>query len=468
VHCTKEEDLRKIPLGRMPFGTNGVDERGKKVENIRQRVMDFLKRNDMDYERIDIRKECELFLDDMQKGLEGEPGYLDMLPTYIPMNDDIPSNENVIVMDAGGTNFRVALVYFDDNKKPVISDFANYSMPKGEVSRNEFLQAVVDYLRPVVNKSNKIGFCFSYPIEIQPDGDGIPLRFSKEIDINGLVGEPVGAWILRTLRDAGYTEEKKIVLLNDTVSTLLGGKAAYGDRHYDSFIGFILGTGTNTCYIEKGSNITKLAESGKQYESMLINMESGAYRRSPSGKLDEEFNLSTSNPDDSLFEKKISGAYLGGLAGVVLKYAVEEEGLFSQAFREEFLKVNELTTIDFNYFLRWPFGDNLLAQICSRTGQQDRITLYHLFDCLVERAARLVAVNLISVVVKTGKGKDPSRPVCITADGSSFYKLKNFKRKLEYYLEEYLIKDLGLHYEFVEVENANLTGSAIAALAKLS
>jgi hexokinase len=115
-----------------------------------------------------------------------------------------------------------------------------------------FLQSVVRYLEPIIHRSNKIGFCFSYAIEMLPSGDGILTRFSKEIKIQGMKGRQVGAEILQALKKAGYTEEKKIVLLNDTVSTLLGGKAAYADRQYDSFIGFILGTGTNTCYIEKG------------------------------------------------------------------------------------------------------------------------------------------------------------------------------------------------------------------------
>ncbi|MDD4679280.1 MAG: hexokinase [Clostridia bacterium] len=440
----------------------------KELKEIREKVKDFLKKNEMDYERFDIKKETDIFLEDMQKGLEGEPGYLDMLPTYIPMNDGISSNEPVIVMDAGGTNFRVATVYFDDKMNPVINDFAKYSMPgiKEETTREEFLKMVVGYLTPIIDKSNKIGFCFSYPIEIQPNGDGIPLRFTKEIKLDCLIGEPLGALILEALKAAGHTD-KKIVLLNDTVSTLLGGKAAYAHRNFDSYIGFILGTGTNTSYIEEVSNIEKIRNIGVEYDSMLINIESGAYRRSPSGKMDREFDQLTKNPGVALFEKKFSGAYLGGLSKVVLKHAVEEEDLFSESFRELFLQAGEITTIDVNYFLRWPFGDNLFADLCDKTGQLDRITLYHLFDCLVERAAKLTAINLIAVIRKTGKGHDPSRPVCITADGSTFYLLKNFKRKLEYYMEDYLIKDLNLYYEFVEAENVNLTGAAIAALAKL-
>ena len=436
---------------------------------IKQKVKDFLVKNRMDYERIDIKKEYQAFLEEMQNGLDGRPSSLEMLPTYIPMNEDIPTNEPVIVMDAGGTNFRVAVAYFDDNKNPVISDFAKYPMPgvKEEVTREEFLQSVVEYLRPVIRKSNKLGFCFSYPIKILPNGDGVLLRFSKEIKISGMNGKQVGAEILQALKQAGYIEEKKIVLLNDTVSTLLGGKATYAGRNYDSFIGFILGTGTNTCYIEKGENIGKLHEHGKQYENMLINTESGAYKHSPQGEIDKIFDEQTVNPGEYLFEKKVSGAYLGGLAGVVLKHAVED-GVFSEAFKKLYMEVEELTTIDLNYFLHNPFGDNLLAEMCNKASQEDRAALYYLFDCLVERAAKLAASKLIAVVLKTGKGKDPTRPVCITADGSTFYKVKNLKQKLEYYLKIHLIDDLNLHYEFVEADNANLTGSAIAALAKLS
>ena len=64
----------------------------------------------------------------------------------------------------------------------------------------------------------------------------------------------------------------------------------------------------------------------------------------------------------------------------------------------------------------------------------------------------MVAINLIAVILKTGKGKDVTRPVCITADGSTFYMLKNFKQKLEHYLKVYLIDDLNMYYDFVEAE----------------
>lgn len=441
------------------------------MTEIREKVKQFMKQNQMDHESIDFKKECQVFIEDMEKGLAGGDDCMDMLPTFIPMKDDINSNERVIVMDAGGTNFRVAVVYFDDEKKPVIEDFANYSMPgaKGEVSKDEFFKIVVEYLKPVIDKSDKIGFCFSYPTDMLSNGDGKVIRFSKEIQVKDMIGQPVGAGIIEELRRQGYTDPKRIVLLNDTVSTLLGGKAAHTDMPYDSFIGYIMGTGTNTCYIEKGSNISKLKEEGKNYDTMLINMESGGYGKFPTGLIDRKFDQTTINPGEANYEKKVSGGYLGGLAYVLLREAAEA-GLLSETFKNNIQKMNTLSTIDADKFLYLPYGDNLLSNSCSQDaeeGQKDRTTIYYLLDSLVERAAKLAAINLAAVVIKTGKGQDPCRPVCITADGSNFYKLKNFRTKLECYLKKYLNDDLNLYYEFVKVDNANLTGSAIAALAKL-
>ncbi|NLC69378.1 MAG: hexokinase [Clostridiaceae bacterium] len=438
------------------------------MKYIKKTVLDFLANIGMDFYRIDIKKEYKAFLEDMHNGLAGKKSSLYMLPTFLQMKDDIPSDDPVIVMDAGGTNFRTAVVYFDENKKPIISDFSKYPMPgvEKELNRKQFLQTIVEYLKPVLNKSNRIGFCFSYPVDMLPSGDGILIRFNKEVKVEGMNGRLIGAEILKAIKEAGYAEEKSIVLLNDTAAALLGGKAAYGYRNFDSFVGFILGTGINTCYVEKGNNLVKLKEHRKHYENMLINLESGAYNRFPSGKSDIEYDLKTDLPGEFLFEKKVAGAYLGGLARVTTIHAIEE-GLFSKAFNILFRNTREFTTIDLNKFMHEPFGDNLLAKMCDDADEKDRSILYYLFDCLIERAAKLAAINIIAVLLKTGKGKDPTRPVCITADGSTFYKLKNFKQKLEYYLKVYLIDDLNIYYEFMKVQNSNLIGSAIAALNKL-
>ena len=90
--------------------------------------------------------------------------------------------------------------------------------------------------------------------------------------------------------------------------------------------------------------------------------------------------------------------------------------------------------------------------------------LYYLIDGVIERAAKFVAVNLAAIMQKTGKGKNPLKPVCITAEGTTFYKSKLFRDKLNYYVRTYLNDELNIYCEFVKAENATLIGTAIAGL----
>jgi len=435
-------------------------------------VRNFLKNANLFHEDIEFQKECDVFLADMQDGLDGKDNCLDMLPTYIPMINSVKVNEKVIVIDAGGTNLRVAVVHFDNDKQPVIEDFSAYPMPGAEkaIDRIDFFKTIAGYLKPVIHKSDKIGFCFSYPTEILPNGDGKLIRFTKEIRVERMEGKAVGEGLVEALSEMGISGAKKVVLLNDTVATLLGGKATFAKVPYDSFIGFILGTGTNTCYIEGTGKISKIKDVKIDYDNMLINMESGSYGKAPNSTVDLEFELSTVNPGKASFEKKISGGYLGGLVLQLLKSASNSE-LFSEKFRKGASQLTGLSTVEVNDFLLSPFGDNTIGNLCESSINDissDQTTAFYLIDAVIERAAKLVAINLTSVMLKTGKGSNPCRPICVTADGSTFYKLKTFRQKLDFYIKTELNDKRGIYCEFVEVQNANLTGSAIAALSKLS
>jgi len=62
-----------------------------------------------------------------------------------------------------------------------------------------------------------------------------------------------------------------VAVVNDTVGTLMS--CAFTDHSCQ--IGLIAGTGSNACYMEKQSNITKLEDTADG--KMIINMEWGAF-----------------------------------------------------------------------------------------------------------------------------------------------------------------------------------------------
>jgi hexokinase len=434
------------------------------VDSVKEKIVAFLRSQGMYHADIDMQRTCRRFLDAMDGGLAGRPDSLAMLPTYIETDRAVPRSQPVIVMDAGGTNFRVAVVSFSDDGRAAISDLKIYSMPgiKEEISRDAFFTAMAAYIHDLEDRSERIGFCFSYPVEMFPDKDGRVLYFSKEIKAPDVVGQRVGAGLNSALVALGGAG-KQIVLLNDTVATLLAGRAGAGGRDYDSYIGFILGTGTNTAYVEENRNISK-AQNLAPGRSQIINVESGAFGGAPRGKGDTQFDATSASPGINVFEKMISGAYIGPLCGAMIRLAVAE-GLFSPTSAKLLLRLTDVTTRNVSDFLAHPCGtDNPLAQAVYGSPAEDSAALFHLVVSLIERAAKLTAVKLSGTALKSGKGLHPCRPICIVAEGTTFYHLTSMRQRVEYYLKQYLVDQEGVHYEIVQVDNATLIGAAIAGL----
>jgi hexokinase len=435
------------------------------VEKIRRRVNAFLSKQGMYHGDISIPETCDVFMGEMDKGLAGKKSSLAMLPTYIETERELPRDKPVIVMDAGGTNFRVATVTFRTGGQAEIANFKNYQMPgiTAEVGKEEFFGTMAGYVRDLADKSGSVGFCFSYPIEMFPNKDGRALYFSKEIKAPKAAGQMIGENTGRALKLLGISDPKHFVLLNDTVATLLAGRAEASGRKFDSYIGFILGTGTNTAYVEHNQNVKK-AKDLDLSKSQIINVESGGFGKAPRGKIDKAFDAASVSPNVNVFEKMISGAYIGPLC-LVTAQAAAKAGLFSSAAAERLAGVSAAISKDISDFLSCPEGgDNPLSLALADTPEEDFATLYYLTDALVERAAKLTAINLSSVSLKSGKGLTSCRPICIVAEGSTFYRLKSLRQKIEYYLKQFLVDKKHVYYEIVEVENATLIGAATAGL----
>jgi len=424
-----------------------------------EKAKQFLKSHQMTSADIDIQALVDSFLTDMKNGLEGKDSSLMMLPTYIEAEGEVKANDPVVAIDAGGTNFRAAKVYFDDELNLKTENIQHNKMPAvdEELSKKEFFETFAKYMESYKTTSEKIGFCFSYAAEIFPNKDGKLLEWSKEVKAPEVIGEMIG----KNLLEAMGTPDKQLVLMNDTVSTLLAGKAATAGKTYDTYIGFILGTGTNTSYIEPNKNITKtggLDLSGSQ----IINIESGNFGKAPRTDIDIAFDNTTKNPGRYIFEKMFSGGYFGGLCTTALKIAAEE-GIFTEKSAAALKDLVELTSEEVNKFVSGiDLDDNPLTVALST--KEDIDAAVEIVDGMIERAAKLVAGNLASVILKTGKAKTAEKPVLMTIEGTTFYKLKNFQKMFEEFLQEFLSGENKRYYEIVEVENSSLLGAAIAAI----
>ncbi len=411
---------------------------------------------------IDVLSLAQGILDDMKRGLKKEPADQDMIRTFCNPPKKTAKNESVIVIDAGGTNFRSCLVTFDQEGQPQISEMEKTRMPgvERELSRKEFFEQFAVNLEHLKNKADRIGFCFSYPMEIQENGDGILLGFSKEVKAPEVVGCKVGECLKEALAAHGWNSIKRITMCNDTVSALLAGAACAGDTHrYSSYIGYILGTGMNAAYLQPDCDCCGI-------QKQIVVCESGKFRSVNRSDFDIEFDKTTVKPGSFFLEKQCSGAYLGPLSTIILQTAARE-GLFSEGLSTALLAISEpLTLIEMDKFLHGPFNrDCILGKIaCENASEEDLDIMYQLLDAVVERSARCSAAILTACAIQTGAGKNAAKPISILCNGTTFYKTWMVRERTAAYLDEILTNKLGIHWEIVSADNDITLGTAIAGL----
>ena len=410
---------------------------------------------------IDVLALAQGILDDMRKGLRKEPSDQDMIRTFCNPPKDTAKNQSVIVIDAGGTNFRSCLVTFDVAGVPTISEMEKTKMPgvERELSRKDFFEQIAQNLEHLKNKSDRIGFCFSYPMEIQTDGDGILLGFSKEVKAPEVIGSKVGECLKAALAEHGWNTIKRVTMCNDTTSALLAGAATAGDIHrYSSYIGYILGTGMNAAYLQPDCDCCGI-------KKQIIVCESGKYKNINRSDFDIEFDKTTVKPGSFYMEKQCSGAYLGPVSTIIIQTAAKE-GIFSAKMNEALLKLEPLTLIEMDKFLHGPFNkDCALGKLaCEVATEEDLDMLYQLLDAVVERSARCSAAILTACAIQTGAGKNAAHPVCILCNGTTFYKTWMVRERTAAYLDEILTNKLGIHWEIVSAENDITLGTAISGL----
>jgi hexokinase len=421
----------------------------------------WLKEQRVSADAYDADQLLDGFLSEMKKGLEGASSSLAMIPAYVGIKGEVKAGKPVAVIDAGGTNLRIGIARFDESGKIELSNFSKQAMPgrDHQISAAEFYKVLVDALEPVKDEFETIGFCFSYPATILPDLDGRLLKWTKEIKIPELVGTQIGAGLISALAARGITG-RKVAILNDTVAALLAGLAQGQSFNASSYVGFILGTGTNTAYVERNENIGKI-DSWLDAGSQVINVESGGFSAFERGPFDLALDARSEIPGGHVFEKTISGVYMGSLTLELLK-ALADQNRFSESGAAAIRDMKELTTIHI---------DNLTADNGRDTGvlgtdvftDADRDVMKTVFSAVVDRAALLTAVNLLAAVVKSGAGQNPEQPACINIDGSTYYKTFEMADKVQANLKT-MLGQRGLHIRCVQVDDAPVVGAAIAGL----
>lgn len=417
--------------------------------------MDFLNKYGMSPESIDPVSYAPAMLEDMRRGLAGEKSDMPMIPTYLKNAGAVPLGVPAAVIDAGGTNFRRALVTFTDSGC-VVEELEKCPMPgvAAPVSWEEFISFVADGIEPLMDRAECIGFCFSYTAEVTPNIDGRVVRIDKEVTVRGCEGQLVGESLMAELARRGISG-KSFVILNDTVAVLLGGSALLDKSRYSGFFGQVSGTGTNTCCAVPYRDIKKLGRN--EPGEILVNLECGMYAGLPRGKFDLLLDAQSKDPGHKFFEKMTAGVYLGELTRLMLRQAAED-GLLSAHCAG---RVRGLNRIDSAVIDAWASGEGMEA-LCAAPDDAELIKTLCL--AMFERSARCMCSCIGGMLLLTGAGQSEDKPACVCAEGSLVQKSRHYRPMLERLLKD----DIGVRldrYAVLKVgEETTLPGSAAAAL----
>ncbi|KAJ9190261.1 hypothetical protein P3X46_001483 [Hevea brasiliensis] len=301
-----------------------------------------------------LKQVADAMLVEMHAGLASEGGSkLKMLISYV---DNLPTgDENGLfyALDLGGTNFRVLRVKLGGKDGRLVNqEFAEVPIPPNLMTGTS--NALFDYiaaelakfvaqegeeLQSPPGKMRELGFTFSFPVIQTSIASGTLVRWTKGFSIDDTVGQDVVVQLTKAMERQGVHMHVS-ALVNDTVGTLAGGK--YFNK--DVIAAVILGTGTNAAYVECAQAIPKwhgaLPESGE----MVINMEWGNFRSShlPLTDYDLALDVESLNPGEQIFEKIISGMYLGEIVRRVLLNMAEEAAFFEHLICQQCIMIHLL------------------------------------------------------------------------------------------------------------------------------
>lgn len=386
----------------------------------------------------------------IETGLCEENTEVQCIPTFItPKVTGVGGK--AVVLDLGGTNYRVAKVDFT-GKEPVIHPNNGWKidlsiMKEAGFTQDDLLRQMADPIDELHHEENMpIGYCFSYPAECLPNGDAKLLRWTKGVSINEMVNNPVGQPLLDYLNGKHQKKFTAIKVINDTVASLFAGLA---DSNHDAYIGLIVGTGTNMASFVRADKVKKLDWKMLQRENSAItpdslipiNLESGNFNPPHLTNVDAIVDALSDNRGAQRFEKAVSGMYLGE----VLK------AVFTTDELEPKFDAQKLTSI-----INYPDAYKEKYVDAAR----------HIY----ERSAKLVAASLAGLILVLVSHDSTIKKVCLTAEGSLFWSKVNkgdsykdvVSAELDNLLKEFGYQDIVVSMK--PIDNANLIGTAVAAL----
>ncbi|KFW92000.1 Hexokinase-2, partial [Phalacrocorax carbo] len=253
----------------------------------------------------------------------------------------------------------------------------------------------------------------------------ILVTWTKGFKCSSVEGKDVVSMLRKSIKKRGDFDIDIVAVVNDTVGTMM--TCGYDDHNCE--VGLIVGTGTNACYMEEMRHIDLVeGDEGR----MCINMEWGAFGddgvlNDIRTEFDREIDMGSLNPGKQLFEKMISGMYMGELVRLILVKMAKEGLLFGGRLTPDLLTTGHFETRYVSAIEKEKEGLQKAHEILTKLGveptHEDCVATHRICQIVSTRSASLCGATLAAVLrrIKENKGVDRLRST-VGVDGSVYKK----------------------------------------------
>ncbi|BFZ01473.1 hypothetical protein BsWGS_04512 [Bradybaena similaris] len=419
------------------------------------------------------RKVMDLMEIDFRKGLSPEThasANIKCFPTYVRTVPDGTEAGDFLALDLGGTNFRVLLINLKGQEVTMESKIfiipQHIMLGSGVQLFDHIAECIHKFMsdHKIQDRQLPLGFTFSFPCRQEGLDKAILTTWTKGFKCEGVEGHDIVQLLHEAIaRRADMHNVKCLAVINDTVGALMS--CAHSDRQ--CAVGLILGTGTNACYIESLDEVKTWDGDHDEPKQVLINTEWGAFGND--GCLDfilTDFDRSIDkhsiNPGKQIYEKMISGMYMGEIARLAIErlrkanLLFDGEGSYHLSTRGRFYTkyVSEIEGDDVNNFT---VTKQIFEELELVThNEQDYRLVRHVCSLVSKRAAYLASAGIACILNRMNR-----KEATVGVDGS-LYRFHPFFHDLMMEKTKVLTKK-GLHFKLMLSHDGSGKGAALVA-----
>lgn len=409
----------------------------------------------------------------IEKGLDKkthDQASVKCFPTYVR---ELPSGHECgkfLALDLGGTNFRVVLIEIGENEKfemdnEVYAISQELMTGSGEDLFDHIASCLANFAkdRKIDKEILPLGFTFSFPCKQKGLAVGELISWTKGFSCKGVEGEDVVTLLKTAINKRNDIHVDVAAILNDTTGCLMS--CAW--KNHNCRIGLIIGTGTNACYLEDLEKVGLWDGDINNPKHVIVNTEWGAF--GDHGELDfivtkwdHRVDEGSINPGKQIFEKMISGMYMGEVVRQVLVDLVEEDLIFAKQPVENLKTRGRFYTKYVSEIESDQVGDYTRCREAlkdlgmTNVTDEDCSALRHVCECVSRRAGFMVSAG-ITALLKKMDYKD----VVVAIDGSVF----RFHPHFENIMRSRIRQLMGTEYKFDLMLSTDGSGRGAALVA---